>query len=213
MTQNQTKDEVKKRILETIGTAKPATTKQLVALIQEQTALPKEKIANILLEMENENSLQFVKQGLQEQPTPQSTKEYLFSEKATWYWTVIILAIATSVAVFAIPEDSYPIVYLRIVLASVFALFLPGFTLIKVLFPTKVPIQLNSENMDSIERIALGLGTSLALTPLIALVLNYTPWGIRLIPLTLSLLIFTLVFASVAVFRELQAKVTLRPQE
>lgn len=210
MTQNQTRDEIKKIVLETIRTAKPATTKQLVALIQEQTALSKEEITNILLELENENSLHFVKQ---EQLTSQSTKEYLFSEKATWYWTVVMLAIATSVAVFAIPEDSYPIVYLRIVLATVFTLFLPGFTLIKVLFPTKVPIQLNSENMDSIERIALGLGTSLALTPLVALILNYTPWGIRLIPLTLSLLIFTLVFASVAIFREHQAKETLLPQE
>jgi putative Mn2+ efflux pump MntP len=210
MTQNQTKkDQIKRSILETIRTEKPATTKHLVNLIQEQTTLPKDEITKILLELENENSLHFIKQ---EFPTPQSTRKYLFSEKATWYWTIITVAIATSIAVFTIPEDSYPVVYLRIILGTIFVLFLPGFTLIKALFPTKAPIQLSSENMDSVERIALGLGTSLALTPLVALVLNYTPWGIRLTPLTLSLLALTLVFASVAILREHQAKITLPPQ-
>ena len=36
--------------------------------------------------------------------------------------------------------------------------------------------------------------------------LNYTPWGIRLTPVTLSLFVLTLVFAVVGVFREYQAK-------
>ena len=36
--------------------------------------------------------------------------------------------------------------------------------------------------------------------------LNYTPWGIRLAPITLSLLALTIVFATVAVLREYQAK-------
>jgi hypothetical protein len=211
MTQNQiNKDQIKEYILETIRNSKPETTKHLVALIQEQTALSKEEITNILLKLENENSLHFVKQ---EPLTPQSAKKYVFSEKATWYWIIVTVAIATSIAVFAIPEVSYPLAYLRIVLGTIFVLFLPGFTLIKALFPTKLPIQFSSEEMDSVERVALGLGTSLAITPLVALILNYTPWGIRLAPLTLSLLAFTLVFASVAILREHQAKITLYPQE
>ena len=53
-------------------------------------------------------------------------------------------------------------------------LFLPGFTLIKTLFPTR--------EIDNIERTALSIGMSLALVPLVGLLLNYTPWGIRLTP-------------------------------
>ncbi|HNR26717.1 MAG TPA: DUF1616 domain-containing protein, partial [Methanobacteriaceae archaeon] len=39
---------------------------------------------------------------------------------------------------------------------------------------------------------ALSFGLSIAVTPLIGLVLNYTPWGIRLDPILVSLAGFTL---------------------
>jgi uncharacterized membrane protein len=75
-----------------------------------------------------------------------------------------------------------------------------------MLFPSKVPINTSSENMDTIERLALSLGMSLALIPIVGLILNYTPWGIRLTPITLSLLALTIVFATATVLREYQAK-------
>jgi uncharacterized membrane protein len=47
---------------------------------------------------------------------------------------------------------------------------------------------------------------SLALTPIVGLILNYTPWGITLTPITLSLLALTTVFATAAILREHQSK-------
>ena len=47
---------------------------------------------------------------------------------------------------------------------------------------------------------------SIALVPIVGLILNYTPWGIRLTPITLSLLALTIVFATAAILREYQAK-------
>jgi uncharacterized membrane protein len=47
---------------------------------------------------------------------------------------------------------------------------------------------------------------SIALVPIIGLLLNYTPWGIRLTPIILSLLALTIVFATAAVIREYQIK-------
>jgi uncharacterized membrane protein len=76
----------------------------------------------------------------------------------------------------------------------------------KTLYPSKVPITTSSENLDTIERIALSLGLSIALTAIVGLMLNYTPWGIRLTPITLSLLVLTIVFATAAVLREYNAK-------
>jgi uncharacterized membrane protein len=70
--------------------------------------------------------------------------------------------------VFTVPEDAYPIVYLRYILGSIFILWLPGYTFIKALFPEK--------ELDSIERIALSIGMSIALVPIIGLLLNYTPF-------------------------------------
>jgi uncharacterized membrane protein len=69
-----------------------------------------------------------------------------------------------------------------------------------------LPQKTSSENLDTIERIALSIGMSLALTPIVGLILNYTPWGITLTPITLSLLALTTVFATAAILREHQSK-------
>jgi uncharacterized membrane protein len=97
-------------------------------------------------------------------------------------------------------------VYVRHVLGTIFVLWLPGYTFIKALFPTKVPIQTSSEDLDKIERIALSIGLSLALVPIVGLLLNYTPWGIRLTPIVLSLFALTIIFATAAIIREHQTK-------
>jgi uncharacterized membrane protein len=75
-------------------------------------------------------------------------------------------------------------------------LYLPGYAFIKALFPTKVPIPLGTEGLDNIERIALSAGMSIALVSITGLFLNYTPWGIRTTPVTLSLLALTIACAS-----------------
>ena len=173
---------------------------------QEKTALTEQEITQLIIQLENENKLQLTNK---QTTVPSTAKANLLSQNAAWYWITIALAIATAIAVFTIPEDAYPIVYVRQVLGIIFVLFLPGYTFIKTLFPSKLPIQTSSENMDNIERTALSLGMSLALTSMVGLVLNYSPWGITLTSITLSLLGLTLVFASAALIRETQAKTML----
>ena len=57
--------------------------------------------------------------------------------------------------------------------------------------------------IDGVERVALSFGTSIAIVPLIGLVLNFTPWGIRLVPIIVSLSGFTVLTAYVAARRRL----------
>jgi uncharacterized membrane protein len=114
------------------------------------------------------------------------------------------LAAAAAVSIFAIPENAVPLVYLRTGLGLFFILFLPGFVLIKTLFPAKKQFNTSSESMDILERVGLSLAMSLTLTPMVGLVLNYTPWGVKLVSITLSLLALTIVLATFAVFRELK---------
>jgi len=64
----------------------------------------------------------------------------------------------------------------------------------------------HKRKLDNIERIALSIGMSLALVPLVGLLLNYTPWGIRLTPITISLLALTLILSTAAIIREHQTK-------
>lgn len=55
--------------------------------------------------------------------------------------------------------------------------------------------------IDGIERVALSFGLSIAIVPLIGLVLNFTPWGIRLIPVVTAVAGFTLICVAVAANR------------
>jgi hypothetical protein len=187
---------------------KPETAKQLIDLMQQHHAIPPKQTTNLLIEMENENRLHFTRQISQ---TPLSLSEYIFSKQTSWYWTTIALAAATSIIVFAIPETELQLVYLRSSLGIIFVLFLPGFTLIKALFPAKVTVRARSEYIDQIELVALSFGMSMALVPLIGLVLNFSPFGIRITPITLSLLALTVVFATTAIVREHQTKTGSNP--
>ena len=74
---------------------------------------------------------------------------------------------------------------IRIILGLPLVLFLSGYSLIATLFPRK-------DDLDAIERIALSFGLSIAITPLLGLALNYTPFGIRLSPILIVLSIFTI---------------------
>lgn len=86
--------------------------------------------------------------------------------------------------------------FLRILFGLAMVLFIPGYALIAAFFPAR-------GDLDGIERVALSFGLSIAVTPLIGLALNYTPWGIRLDPILVSLTLFTLAMAAVAWYRRL----------
>jgi len=190
-------------IIQLVKEKKPATVEQLVNLMKEKYGIPEEKTIERVLQLQSEGKITLQRPL---KPTSQNLIAHLKTE-AYWYWTTLTLAAATTLIVFAVPEDAYPLVYIRYVLGSIFVLWLPGYTFIKALFPTKVPIQTSSEDLDKIERVALSIGMSIALVPIVGLLLNYTPWGIRLTPITLSLLALSTIFATAAVIREHQTEI------
>ena len=120
---------------------------------------------------------------------------YLFSIESAWFHLLAFTVLFTLVLVFTVKEP--PLVYLRYVLGSLFVLYIPGATLIEALYP-------RGEELEPLERLALGIGLSLALVPLVGLVLNYTPWGIRLTPIAISLSILTEILMIVASYRKYQ---------
>jgi uncharacterized membrane protein len=58
------------------------------------------------------------------------------------------------------------------------------------------------KGLDGIERMALSFGMSIAVTALIGLGLNYTPWGIRLLPVLFAISAFIVILSGVALFRQ-----------
>jgi uncharacterized membrane protein len=90
--------------------------------------------------------------------------------------------------------------FFRNVLGLIFALFLPGYVIVSALFP-------KAEDIGTIERIALSFGLSIAVVPLIGLLLNYTPWGIRLLPILISLFLLIICFSIISWYRRSQISV------
>ena len=58
------------------------------------------------------------------------------------------------------------------------------------------------DSLGGIERLALSFGLSIAVVPLIGLVLNYTPWGITLYPILISITLFVLATSGIGWYRQ-----------
>ena len=200
MTKNSAEDKLSQTIIKLLEEKNPENVRQLVAFVKERENIPEDRIVSQILQLQNEKKI-----GFRKPPQPELRKlgAYLRTEDAYWYWMTITLAIITAMIVFTIPEDAYPIVYARYVLGTIFVLWLPGYSFIKALFPAGSTRE-TTKGLDAIERIALSIGMSLALVPIVGLLLNYTPWGIRLTPIVLSLLALTTIFATAAIIREYQ---------
>lgn len=125
---------------------------------------------------------------------PSSLAQYAKSFYSLWFWTLTLFIVLTGSAIYLLPQIP-PYVYFRYVAGSLFVLYLPGFALIEALYPKR-------EDLQPLERLALSIGLSLSLVPLVGLVLNYTLWGIRLAPIFVSLAFLTIALGAVAVARK-----------
>jgi uncharacterized membrane protein len=127
---------------------------------------------------------------------------------------LIALTGLTTIAVFFPVINTTP---LRVALGLPFILFVPGYALVAALFPEAGesspaaddpsdrddlrPDEPDGGGIDGIERVALSFGLSIAVVPLIGLVLNFTPWGIRLVPIVVALNGFVIASTVVAARR------------
>lgn len=195
------KKELEGKLIEIIENFYPSTVKDLLEIAHLQLSIPKKELLDIILSLQDEGRISL---KLPEKRAQYSLREYFFKGGVYWFWFIILLSSTATLSIFLISEDAYPIILARYVLGSLFILFLPGFSLVKALFPKK--------ELDSAERVALSLGLSLAIVPIFGLLLNYTPWGIRLAPITLVLLSFTIFLSFVAMIREYNEKLP-KPEE
>ncbi|MHA2239104.1 MAG: DUF1616 domain-containing protein [Candidatus Hodarchaeales archaeon] len=133
--------------------------------------------------------------------TPPNLSDYLKTKNARWYWIILILTTTTIVLVHSIPENFYPLVYLRYVFGAIFILWLPGYCFIRALFVNKNLTEI-TKPLDSVQNIALILSSNLVIVPITGLIINYSPWGIGLTSITFGLLVITILFATFALIRE-----------
>ena len=143
-------------------------------------------ITGKLIELKEGNRIRLV-----EKSPYLSLGQYIVSPYSLWFWAAIL---STVISFALVIVTSGIVIYLRYVFASLLVLFLPGFSLVQLLYAKRMAI-------DDLTRISLSIGLSLTLVPLTGLVLNYTPFGIRLVPVGFSLSLLTITFLFLGMWR------------
>lgn len=130
------------------------------------------EVRDAINKLRGEDKIEFV------MPVEESFLNHLRSLSATPLWLTVSISLATVALVYLLP-DTGAFSAIRIVAGGGLILFLPGYSLVKFLFPAK--------SMDLVEQIALSVGLSLAITPLIGVMLNSSLWGVKVGTVIISL--------------------------
>ena len=143
------------------------------------------------------------------EPLPESTltpeqpdlPESIKPEGSHWYWIIMALTLVSAIAVLVISEVG-TLAYIRYVSASLLVLFLPGYALLRAISPSNDQTLGQPNNMYSILRLSLSIVLSIVIVSLLGLILDFSPLGVTLDSLVLSLSLFTVLFSTIALFRE-----------
>ncbi len=180
---------LEKRVFKRLQKIRDMELSNAVSIVSREESIPQEEAAKTIYKLWKKGFIDLRKE------TPRNILEYLYSIEGVWFHIITAILIVTIALVFLVTEP--PLLYLRYILGSLFILYLPGYALIEALYP-------RGDELEPLERLALSIGLSLALVPLVGLILNYTPWGIRLTPVTISLALLTEALITYALYRKYQ---------
>ncbi len=121
-----------------------------------------------------------------------SVLDYLLAPTVSgWFWLIFWLTFISTFAIYIVPS-LFPLSIIRWVFGSLL-ICLPGYATIKLLFPYS--------ELHLYVRLALSIALSLVVIPILGFILNFTPWGIRFLPVLESVGAYTIVAAAVAAAR------------
>lgn len=196
-------EELTQSIIHLIKEKKPRSVKELVSLAKGQLNITEQELYKILVEIQNKNIIKLERNTL---PKLTNLSTYLKSKQALRYWLTTAITIFSAIVVFIIPDNFYPLAYIRAVLSLILILWLPGYTFLNVFFPYNFATKNSTNPLQLVERVSLSIGLSIVIVSLIVLLLNFTSFGINLTPIVLSLMLFILIFVTVGVIREFKVK-------
>ncbi len=109
-------------------------------------------------------------------------------------WDLVLILFITIITVVFILTPFLSVTIPRTILGLFVIIFVPGYVLTAVLFP-------KTGDLKSLERLISSVGLSIAITPMIGLILNYTASGIQLNSILLLLSSLTVLLIFVAYWR------------
>ncbi len=110
-----------------------------------------------------------------------------------WLWTALVITYVTDVLIAL--SGTLPLIsYARYILGCITTLFIPGYVTVEALYPRET-------DLKPLERLALSIGLSLAIVPLIGLVLNYA-LDLSLQNIVASLTLYITIVGLLAAYRK-----------
>jgi hypothetical protein len=177
-------------ILETVRSKQPATVKQLAQAIMAQNVIDELDFVATIKAMVKERTLVLGEPSYD----IESILDYLLTPNlSAWFWSTLAVTGLAVCMVTLIPSWT-PLSLLRLVVGSILVLYLPGYSSLQLLYH-------DISDSDELERLALRLGVSIVVVPVIGLILNFTPWGIRLGSIAASLGAYVILIAIAAAAR------------
>jgi uncharacterized membrane protein len=120
------------------------------------------------------------------------------------YWLMVGLTLASVIAVYVTQEIALQS-FLRYSVGLLLVLVLPGYSLVKALFPAETLSIGKQSGLNRLLTMAFSIVFSIVVVSIVGLILDFTPWGVGVNSLTLSLSSLTVFFATIAMLRDYQA--------
>jgi uncharacterized membrane protein len=187
------------KILFLLKDSKPQSVRELSDMLQQKYNLTENEILVLILKLQAEGLM-----DLKNLKVENNFREYLVGTETIWYWITIGMGVFATFLFFTVSETLYPMIYLRNFTGLFLVLFLPGYILIRLLFPIMATTR--HRKIETIQRVALSLGISAVLVTIISLLVYYSPWGLDLSVIVFSILILTSVLATASLLREYRIK-------
>lgn len=172
-------------VLEDIS-EKEVTLSALVSDLSKRLGYDADRVIIGLMDLQSRKKI-----AINEKKPYASFASYILSPLSLSFWGSLAVTLLSVALIFV---TSGLALYLRYVFGGLLILFTPGYSLIELLYPKK--------ELDDLTKVALSIGLSLALVPLVGLMLNYTPFGIRLFPVAFSLAGLTVILQLLALRRK-----------
>ena len=179
-------------IKEILGSQHPEDVKELGLLVSEKLGVDEKEALDIVLSLEGEGKLSFYNKN------GDTFLNYIGDISAAWFWAYSVITFLSALSVIFISQPNHPLIYVRHALGVLYVVLLPGYALVKILYP--------SNQINIVIRLALSITLSLVVVPSIGYFLNFMPWGIGLVPVNIGILLFSITCSIIGLYREYQGR-------
>jgi hypothetical protein len=184
------------KVLEIVHTRKCKKVQEIVEILrQSDSALTIDEIREAIESLHDDGKLVLNEPRLQGSFFSHITKNFDFI--ALPLWLSLAAIILTMITIYVTP-DIQELLHVRIISGSAVVLLIPGYGLIGLLFPSK--------DTTTLERIGFSFAISLALIPILWLVMTYSPLEASIDSMVLGMSAAGALLISTGAYRQFSAK-------